>query len=305
MDATALDNIELDLGNSSEIAMMVILAVMMFAVALGLKREHFAFLKTSPRVYWAGVLAQIIGLPLLTVLICFAINPQPSIALGMILIACCPGGNTSNLLSLFGKADTALSVSLTATSSVAAALITPLSILFWSSLYPPTDALLTQIDLDAVSFLIQTLIILALPLFLGMGLAHFRPVIAARLQKPLAVIAGLALAAIIIGAVLKFAPVIAALGLGIIALVMLHNGLAFLLGFLAGVISKADIRQRRALTFEVGIQNSGLGIVILLTQLGGLGGAAAIAGLWGTWHIIGGLILVGIFQFNDRRAGRV
>ena len=278
---------------------------MMFAVALGLRREHFAFLKTSPRVYWAGVISQIIGLPLLTVLICFVINPQPSIALGMILIACCPGGNTSNLLSLFGKADTALSVSLTATSSIAAALITPISILFWSSLYPPTDALLTQINLDAVSFLIQTLIILALPLLLGMSIAHFRPEIAARLQKPLAVIAGLALTVIIIGAVIKYAPMIAALGLGIIALVMVHNGLAFLLGFLAGVVSKANIRQRRALTFEVGIQNAGLGIVILLTELGGLGGAAAIAGLWGTWHIIGGLILVGIFRFKDRSAGRV
>lgn len=305
MDPAAIDRIVLDLGNSSEIAMMVILAVMMFAVALGLRREHFAFLKTSPRVYWAGVISQIIGLPLLTVLICFVINPQPSIALGMILIACCPGGNTSNLLSLFGKADTALSVSLTATSSIAAALITPISILFWSSLYPPTDALLTQINLDAVSFLIQTLIILALPLLLGMSIAHFRPEIAARLQKPLAVIAGLALTVIIIGAVIKYAPMIAALGLGIIALVMVHNGLAFLLGFLAGVVSKANIRQRRALTFEVGIQNAGLGIVILLTELGGLGGAAAIAGLWGTWHIIGGLILVGIFRFKDRSAGRV
>lgn len=305
MDPTAIDSIELDLGAGSEIGMMIILAVMMFAVALGLRAHHFAFLKTAPRVYLAGVTAQIIGLPLLTLLICFVINPQPSIALGMILIACCPGGNTSNLLALFGKADTALSVSLTATSSVAAALVTPISILFWSGLYPPTAALLTEIELDAVSFLIQTLIILALPLFLGMGLGHFKPALADRLQKPLAVVAGLALMVIIIGAVVKFAPVIVALGFGIIALVMVHNGLAFLLGFTAGVLSKASIPQRRALTFEVGIQNSGLGIVILLTQLGGLGGAAAIAGLWGTWHIIGGLMLVALFRFHHKRATHV
>jgi len=86
---------------------------------------------------------------------------------------------------------------------------------------------------------------------------------------------------------------------------MVHNGLAFLLGFLSGLAAKASVRQRRALTFEVGIQNSGLGIVILLTQLGGLGGAAAIAGLWGTWHIVGGLILVALFQLNDRKAQHV
>lgn len=305
MNTTEIDNITLDLGAGSEAAMMLMLSLMMFAVALGLRREHFAFFKTNPKVYFAGVFAQTIGLPALTVLLCMAVKPQPSIALGMILIACCPGGNTSNLLALFGRADTALSVSLTATSSVAAAILTPISILFWSGLYPPTAALLTEIDLDAVGFLIQTLIILALPLFIGMALGHFAPRMAGKLQKPIAIIAGLGLALIIIGALIKFAPILLKIGPWVIGLVMVHNGLAFLLGFLSGIAAKANTRQRRALTFEVGIQNSGLGIVILLTQLGGLGGAAAIAGLWGTWHIIGGLILVGIFQMNDKRQPHV
>lgn len=305
MNATDIDQINLDLGTGSEVAMMLILAVMMFAVALGLRKENFAFFKTAPRVYFGGVIAQIIGLPALTLALCFILSPQPSVALGMILIACCPGGNTSNILALFGKADTALSVSLTATSSVAAALITPISILFWSSLYPPTDALLTEINLDAVAFLIQTLIILALPLFIGMAIAHFYPRLAVTLQKPLAAIAAVALAVIIIGAVTKFMPVIIALGFGIISLVMIHNALAFAMGFLTGIVTRANTKQRRALTFEVGIQNSGLGIVILLTQLDGLGGAAAIAGIWGVWHIIGGLILVTLFRFNDRRAEHV
>lgn len=305
MNATDIDSITLDLGAGSEIAMMLMLSLMMFAVALGLRKEHFAFFRTNPKVYFAGVIAQTIGLPALTVALCMIVQPQPSIALGMILIACCPGGNVSNLLALFGRADTALSVSLTATSSVAAAILTPVSILFWSGLYAPTAALLTEINLDAVSFLIQTLIILALPLFVGMALGHFAPTIARKLQKPLAVTAGIGLAMIIIAAVVKFAPLLIKIGPWIIGLVMVHNALAFLLGFLSGVAAKASTRQRRALTFEVGIQNSGLGIVILLTQLGGLGGAAAIAGLWGTWHIIGGLILVGIFQRNDRRQADV
>lgn len=301
MNSTDIDSIQLDLGTGPEIAMMLMLSLMMFAVALGLRKEHFSFFKTNPKVYFAGVLAQTVGLPALTVALCALVNPQPSIALGMILIACCPGGNTSNLLALFGRADTALSVSLTATSSVAAAILTPISILFWSGLYPPTAALLTEIDLDAVSFLIQTLIILAMPLFLGMALGHFAPTLASKLHKPLATAAGIGLGLIIIGALIKFGPILFEIGIWILALVIVHNALAFLLGFLSGLASKANVRQRRALTFEVGIQNSGLGIVILLTQLGGLGGAAAIAGLWGTWHIVAGLILVGLFQFNDRR----
>ena len=305
MNAADIDNIQLDLGTSSEVAMMLMLSLMMFAVALGLRKEHFAFFKTNPKVYFAGVLAQTVGLPALTVLLCLIVKPQPSIALGMILIACCPGGNSSNLLALFGRADTALSVSLTATSSLLAAVLTPLSILFWSGLYPPTAALLTEIDFDSVNFLVQTLIILALPLFLGMWLASLAPALAMKLQKPLALLGGVGLGLIIIGALIKFGGILFDIGLWILGLVIIHNGLAYLLGFLSGVAAKANVRQRRALTFEVGIQNAGLGIVILLTQLGGLGGAAAIAGLWGSWHVVGGFLLVALFRHNDKKADHV
>lgn len=300
MTPAEIDNFQLELGGGSEAALAFILALMMFAVALGLRAEHFRFFKENPKVYLSGVIAQLLGLPLLTLLLCFLIKPQPSIALGMILVACCPGGNVSNILALFGRANTALSVSLTATSSIAAAFLTPISILFWCSLYPPTDNLLTEINLNVPQFLLQTLIILALPLTIGMGLAKLAPTMAAKLQKPLAAIAALGLIAIIITACLKYVPVFLAMGMTILWIVILHNGLAFLMGHIAGVITKADIRSRRALTFEVGIQNSGLGIVILLTQLGGLGGAGAIAGLWGTWHIIAGLVLVAVFQWSDK-----
>ena len=300
MDAELLDSITLDLGGGSELALALILSLMMFAVALGLRTEHFRFFKDNPKIYFAGVLAQIIGLPALTLLICYIVNPPASVALGMILIACCPGGNTSNLLALFGRANTALSVSLTATSSLAAAFITPISIIFWSQLYPPTATLLTEINLDKWSFLQNTMMILALPLLLGMLIARFAPTLSAKLQKPLSALAGIGLIVIIIGACLQYLPIFFQLGLAIFALVIAHNGLAFLMGFMAGVLTKADTASRRALTFEVGIQNSGLGIVILLTQLGGLGGAGVVAGLWGTWHIIAGLLLVAVFRWNDR-----
>lgn len=300
MDAELLDSITLDLGGGSELALALILSLMMFAVALGLRTEHFRFFKDNPKIYFAGVLAQIIGLPALTLLICYIVNPPASVALGMILIACCPGGNTSNLLALFGRANTALSVSLTATSSLAAAFITPVSIIFWSQLYPPTATLLTEINLDKWSFLQNTMMILAVPLLLGMLIARFAPTLSAKLQKPLSALAGIGLIVIIIGACLQYLPIFFQLGIAIFALVIAHNGLAFLMGFMAGVLTKADTPSRRALTFEVGIQNSGLGIVILLTQLGGLGGAGVVAGLWGTWHIIAGLLLVAVFRWNDK-----
>ncbi len=302
MNSEALDNFHLEMGAASEIGMAVVLAIMMFAVALGLRPSSFSFFKTQPKLYLTGIIAQIIGLPLLTILMCFVINPHPSIALGMILIACCPGGNTSNLISLFAKANTALSVSLTATSSVFAAFVTPFSILFWSGLYPPTRALLTEINIDVVSFLVQTLVILALPLVLGMVFRNFLPRIADRIQTPLAILSALALLAIILIASVRLFPVFAVLGIGLYFIVLPHNILAFALGNLAARAVKADTSSRRALTIEVGIQNSGLGIVILLTQLGGVGGAGAVAGLWGVWHLIGGSGLALFWRWKDARS---
>jgi len=230
--------------------MAITLAIMMFAVALGLRPSNFAFFKTNPKLYLTGVATQIVGLPLLTLILCFIVNPHPSVALGMILIACCPGGNTSNLIALFARANTALSVSLTATSSVMAAFITPISILFWSGLY-----------------LVQTLIILALPLLIGMLVRHFIPKVADKLQTPLAILSGLGLLAIILVASARFFSIFIALGANLFILVIAHNLLAFGLGYISARLINADKPSRRALTIEVGIQNAGLGIVILLTQL--------------------------------------
>jgi len=301
VDAAALDSFRIELGGPSETAMAIALAMMMFAVALGLKAEHFSFFKTQPRHYLAGVFAQIIGLPLLTLGLVMLLKPAPSLALGMILVACCPGGNTSNLLALFGRANTALSVSMTATSSLAAAFITPISIVFWSSLYGPTRALLTQINFDVIDFLLQTLLILALPILLGMALSRYAPKIAARLQKPLAVISGVILLLIIIVGIYAYRDIFLKAGYILFPLVIIHNALAFGMGYGTGLLTRADAPTRRALTFEIGIQNSGLGLVILITQLSGLGGAAAITGAWGIWHLIAGGAMVAAFRRADRR----
>ena len=291
-----IDSFTLELGRASEIGMAAVLATMMFAVALGLKVEHFRFFYTAPRLYLGGVTAQVLGLPLLTLLLCFLVDPQASVALGMILVACCPGGNVSNLLVHLARGNTALSVSLTATTSVFAAFISPIAILFWCSLYPPTQKLLGEIDFDTGRFLLQTAIILALPLVLGMLVGRHLPRLAAVLQRPLVMISSLGLLLIIVTALWRSAEAFMQIGVFFLLLVVVHNALAFLLGYTTARWLKADAAATRALTFEVGIQNSGLGIVILLTQLGGLGGAAAVAGLWGTWHIIAGLVLVWLFR---------
>jgi BASS family bile acid:Na+ symporter len=300
-----IDSFQLELGQSSEIGLALTLALMMFSVALGLRTEHFRFFKKEPKVYFGGVIGQLILLPLLTLGLCFLIEPAPSIALGMILIACCPGGNVSNMLVLLARGNTALSVSLTATSSIAAAFITPISIVFWCSLYPPTSQLLTQVEFNTVSFLVQTSVILALPLVLGMTMARYLPRLSARIRSPLVILSSLGLLIIILSSSYKYLDQFIAIGVGLIGIVAVHNFCAFLLGFITAKLSGADEASKRAITFEVGIQNSGLGIVILLTQLGGLGGAAAVAGLWGTWHILAGLVLVMVFRLRGRTSASI
>lgn len=292
-----LDHFQLELGTQSQVVMMLALALMMFSVALGLKKTHFDFIRHSPRIFCVGVLGQLLVLPLLTLALVWVLSPIPSVALGMLLIACCPGGNVSNLLVLLSRGNTALSVSLTAMSSLVAAFFTPIAIVFWSGLYAPTAGLLTRIEFDALAFLAQTALILALPLVLGMLCAHMLPALSVKLRKPLVLVSSFLLGGIIIGSLVAYADALLVLGFALIGIVVLHNACAFLSGYLLACGVGAATADRRAITFEVGIQNAGLGIVILLTQLDGLGGAAAVVGLWGTWHIIAGLILVVIFRY--------
>ncbi len=301
MTPEQINNFRIELGPASEMGLGAVLFIMMFAVALGLKPSHFIFFKDNPKDFPAGIIAQLIGLPLLTIALLYVINPAPTFALGMIIVACCPGGNVSNLLSLFGRANTALSVSLTATSSVAAAFFTPISILFWASQYGPTAKLLREIDFSIFGFLAQALILLALPLVLGMLIAKKWPDFALKLQKPLAMVGGLGLIIITVVGTLKYWHVLMAIGAVIIPLVIIHNALALALGYGTGWLMKSDIKSRRTLTIEIGIQNSGLGLIILLTQLSGLGGAVLITAMWGIWHIISGGIVACLFRFSDRR----
>lgn len=300
IEPTVIDDFTLELGRGSELGLALSIATMMFSVALGLRPSHFDFLRTAPRAYFIGVLAQLLALPLLTLALCTVIEPAPSVALGMILIACCPGGNVSNMLVLLARGNIALSVSLTATSSLAAAFITPIAVLFWSGLYAPTAELLTRIEFDSISFLLQTAAVLALPLLLGVACNIYLPRIAGLIRQPLVFLSTATLLVLIVVGVVRYWDAFIAIGTGLLGLVIMHNALAFGLGNSLARLARLEVADRRALTYEVGIQNSGLGIVILLTQLGGLGGAAVVAGLWGTWHIIAGLILVKMFRVADQ-----
>jgi len=301
MNAAELDAVRITLAPGASFILPLIIAMIMMSVALTLRVESFAFLRTQPLRFLGAASAQIIALPLLTLALVNVLNPVPSIALGMIVVACCPGGMISNFLTHLARGDTALSVSLTATSSLAAALLTPVSIIFWSSLYAPAAALVDAINVSPVPFIVQTTMLLAAPLAAGMVIAHYAPQTARRVRPFFTIAAFTGLIAMVAGGVASNWDLLIGTGLLVLAIAILHNGLALALGSASGRLLKLDGRGRRSMTFEVGIQNTGLGLVILLGQFDGLGGAAAITAIWSVWHLVSGLTLAGGFRLLDRR----
>ena len=299
MDIGALDSLRIVLDPIGQAGVALALVLVMFSVALGLRVDDFAFLREKPLLFAGGVISQVVILPLVTFLLILALRPAASIALGMIVVACCPGGAVSNLLSYLSRGNVAVSVALTATSSLLAAILTPTSILFWSQAYEPTATLLRTLDVNPLIFIGQTTLLLAVPLVLGMVLAARAPDVAARIRQRTTVLGVSVLVGVIIYGIIYFFPVLfPALPL-LGGIVVLHNALAFATGALAGRALSRLSATRRALTFEIGIQNSGLALVILLSQLKGLGGAAAIAAVWGVWHLIAGGLLAVFFRQLD------
>lgn len=299
MDIAALDAVQIELAPGAGLILPSILAILMFAVALDVHLEDFAQLKTRPGRFLGAAAAQIIGLPIATLGLIYLLNPPASIALGMIVVACCPGGNVSNFLTHLARGDTALSVSLTATSSLAAALLTPVSILFWTSLYGPADALVESIEVSPIPFVVKTTLLLAVPLVVGMAIARRFPKTAHRL-RPVFLIAGLlGLAAMVIGGVTANWQLFSATAGTVLVIAMIHNALAFGVGAASARLLGFETAGRRSVTFEVGIQNTGLGLVILLGQFEGVGGAAVITALWAIWHLFSGGMLAGFYRGLD------
>lgn len=286
-----IDGVVLNFSPSSLTLLNAILAIVMFSIALDLKSENFRQLLREPRAVITGLTSQFLLLPAATYGLVLLTNPRPSIALGMMLVAACPGGNISNFITHRAGGNAALSVSLTGCATVAAIFMTPLNTAFWASLYEPTAAILKETRIDPIQVAITVLFMLVLPLCLGI-LCHQRfPNVAAKIRKPLQWLSMTIFIAFIVlalaanwGFFLSFAGAVA-------ALVIAHNAIALLLGNLAARITGLSEFDRRSITIETGIQNSGLGLILIFAFFKGLGGMAVVAAFWGIWHAISGLAL--------------
>lgn len=299
---TGIDDITLNFSPASLTLLNAILAIVMFSIALDLKAADFrAFLK-APKPVITGFIAQFLVLPLITYLLVRVTEPRASIALGLMLVAACPGGNISNFITHRAGGNTALSVTLTAFASVSAILLTPVNIAFWGSLYAPTREILQTVTIDPVKVAITVSLMLVLPLILGMLLNHYRPALAARIRPVLQVISMIIFLGFIVLALQANWAFFLAYAGAVAALVIAHNTLAFLGGNLTARIAGVSEYDRRSVTIETGIQNSGLGLVLIFAFFGGLGGMAVVAAFWGIWHAISGLTLASVW--GRRKAAR-
>lgn len=276
---------------ASLITLNAILALMMFGVSLNLRPADFRRVLTIPRAPIAGLFAQFLLLPAATCLFTWAFRVDPQLALGMILVASCPGGSFSNIMTWLGKGSVAVSVSMTAVSSLAATVMTPLNFALYGWLNPHTRTYLQEIALQPENVLMLVLLVLALPLVLGMVTGGRFPTLAVRSEKPLRVVSLFIFLAFVAIAFLNNVELFLNQFHTFFWLVVGHNLLALALGYGMARLMKLSVPDQRAVTMEVGIQNSGLGLVILFTFFPDAGGMMLITAFWGVWHLVSGLTL--------------
>ena len=310
--AAQIDQIAVTLNAGGMNTINIVLAFVMFGVALGIKPQIFVDVFKKPKSVLLGMTCQLILLPAFTFLLALAMGSwiSPMMGLGMILVASCPGGNISNFMSSLSNANIELSVSLTAISTALAVLLTPANFFIWGNLYLHTSNVASEVPTLVIPLwdVFKTIfILLGIPLTLGILCARFFPKFSEKLKQPFQWASILFFIAMV---VLSFAGNLDAFlkcVKYIFIVVLIHNLLALCIGFGMGTAFKVPEKDRRTLTIETGIQNSGLGLVLLLgtSIFAGFpphGGMLVITAWWGIWHIISGLTVSTLFNLKDKRS---
>lgn len=294
-----LDHVRLNFSPTGLFALNITIAFVMFGVALDIKFEHFRDLIMRPKSMIVGIISQFVLLPAVTFLFILVLNPTPTVALGMILIAACPGGNISNFMSALAKGNLALSVSLTAIATLAATFMTPINFALWGKFYinfynsKGAGDLLVPIEIEFLQMAQTVIILLGIPVLAGLLFAKYLPRITSKIKVPIRKLSILIFIGFVIALLsANFSNFISFVHL-VFIIVLIHNGLALLTGYSFSSLMGLERVDRRTITIETGIQNSGLALVLMFNpkifppELE-LGGMTIIAAWWGVWHILSG-----------------
>ena len=312
----SLNSVTINFGEGGMMIVNIILAFVMFGVALGIKPHRLKDIIKNPKSIITGIVCQLILLPALTLLLIMMMKQwiSPMIALGMILVASCPGGNISNFITSLSRGNSELSVSLTAFNTAICVFSTPLNFAFWGKMYLNFAGNhyigeLPELQIPLGDIFQSIFIIMGIPLILGILCGQYLPKVANVLKKPLQYLSIVVFIAMVVIIFTGNLDVFMTCIRYIFLVVLLHNLLALGIGFGTSTLLKLPYKDRRTITIETGIQNSGLGLVLLLNPnifpetgpWANNGGMLVITAWWGVWHIISGLTLAFLWKVRGRK----
>ena len=263
---------------------VTLLGIIMFGMGLTLSVDDFREVVRRPVDVGIGVASQFLIMPLLAVLLTKIIPMSPEVAAGVILVGCCPGGTSSNVMTYLGKGDVALSVACTSVTTLAAPLVTPFLVWMFASQFLPVDAMAMFLSIVKV---------ILVPLALGVVAQKLIPGVVKSAIPVLPLISVTGIVLIVAAVVAGSNGAIATSGLLIFVVVVLHNGIGYLLGFTAAKLTGMSLAKRKAIAIEVGMQNSGLGAALANAHFSPL--AAVPSAIFSVWHNISGALLANYF----------
>lgn len=283
-------------GNAEQWVLQLVLAIIVLGIALDISPSDFRRVIKSPRAPISGLIAQFLLLPMLTLLLTLVLKLPAGIELGMLLVAACPGGAVSNFITHLSGGNAALSITMTAAASTLAIILMPFNFLFWSQFNPEAAALMQQIEVSSRDLIATVILVLAIPLIIGFTIKHYFPAVAQRLHLLLKYTSIAALFVFIFFAVMQNLEAFQKYFGLLMMVVLIHNSLAYGIGYLSAHLNKVSLADRKAITIEVGMQNSSLAIAIVFTQFNGEAGMALISAFWGSWHLVSGLLIALAFR---------
>ena len=266
-----------------------LLGVIMFGMGLTLKAEDFKVVFSRPMDVLVGCLAQFTVMPLLAFALTKVFRLEPALAIGVILVGCCPGGTASNVITYLAKGDLALSVGMTAVSTLLAPVLTPLLVWLLAG---------ETVDVDVVGMLLSILWVVILPIALGLLVKRFWPRTTEQASAYLPALSTLAICLIVLIVIAANAHKLLDGGLVILLVVVLHNVCGLAAGYLIGSLLRLTPAKRRAISVEVGMQNSGLASSLATLHFAAYPLATIPGALFSVWHNISGAIVAKLYSRN-------
>ncbi len=267
-----------------------LLMIVMFGMGLTMKLSDFAIVFRRPRDVIIGCVAQFIVMPLLAFALGRLFGLSDELLVGVVLVGTCPGGTASNVMTYLAKGDTALSVGMTSINTLLAPVLTPLL----TYLY-----LRTSVSVDVRSMFISIIQVVIVPIGLGLLINRLFGKYTQKLSDALPTVSVTAICLIVASVVSHNSEKILSTGIVIFAVVILHNLLGYLCGYLVGVVFKMDLPRKKAVAIEIGMQNSGLATSLAGTAFPNLAMATVPGAVFSVWHNISGAVLAGWFSRRE------